>query len=104
MSMKVSFFSGVRLRLRLDEEIPITFVKLILARGNPHYICDSRVLVKPYKEKEKLMTSMASFLLCISILHLALCIDFITVNGAIARGNTCNSSLKGGTIAECPSC
>ncbi|XVE78934.1 hypothetical protein DITRI_Ditri14bG0018000 [Diplodiscus trichospermus] len=28
-------------------------VKLILARGNPHYICDSRVLVKPYKEKGK---------------------------------------------------
>ncbi|CAN0891836.1 Zinc finger CCCH domain-containing protein 55 [Linum grandiflorum] len=26
-------------------------VKLILARGNPHFICDSRVLVKPYKEK-----------------------------------------------------
>ncbi|KAL4302972.1 hypothetical protein GQ457_10G006930 [Hibiscus cannabinus] len=28
-------------------------VKRILARGNPHYICDSRVLVKPYKEKGK---------------------------------------------------
>ncbi|CAN0891838.1 Zinc finger CCCH domain-containing protein 55 [Linum grandiflorum] len=28
-------------------------VKLILARGNPHFICDSRVLVKPYKEKGK---------------------------------------------------
>ncbi|KAL4303165.1 hypothetical protein GQ457_10G006920 [Hibiscus cannabinus] len=28
-------------------------VKQILARGNPHYICDSRVLVKPYKEKGK---------------------------------------------------
>uniref|UniRef100_A0A0E0MJ26 RRM domain-containing protein n=1 Tax=Oryza punctata TaxID=4537 RepID=A0A0E0MJ26_ORYPU len=28
-------------------------VKLILAKGNPHYICDARVLVKPYKEKEK---------------------------------------------------
>ncbi|XP_022732389.1 zinc finger CCCH domain-containing protein 55-like isoform X2 [Durio zibethinus] len=28
-------------------------VKLILSRGNPHYICDSRVLVKPYKEKGK---------------------------------------------------
>ncbi|KAJ8751239.1 hypothetical protein K2173_016420 [Erythroxylum novogranatense] len=26
-------------------------VKIILARGNPHFICDSRVLVKPYKEK-----------------------------------------------------
>lgn len=28
-------------------------VKHILARGNPHFICDSRVLVKPYKEKGK---------------------------------------------------
>ncbi|KAF5725460.1 zinc finger CCCH domain-containing protein 55-like [Tripterygium wilfordii] len=30
-------------------------VKLILARGNPHFICDSRVLVKPYKEKGKVL-------------------------------------------------
>ncbi|CAA0813220.1 Zinc finger CCCH domain-containing protein 46 [Striga hermonthica] len=29
-------------------------VKLILAKGNPHYVCDSRVLVKPYKEKGKI--------------------------------------------------
>ncbi|KAL5764776.1 hypothetical protein ACOSQ2_017370 [Xanthoceras sorbifolium] len=28
-------------------------VKLVLTRGNPHFICDSRVLVKPYKEKGK---------------------------------------------------
>ncbi|KAK6164111.1 hypothetical protein DH2020_000975 [Rehmannia glutinosa] len=28
-------------------------VKLILAKGNPHFLCDSRVLVKPYKEKGK---------------------------------------------------
>ncbi|XP_038988280.1 zinc finger CCCH domain-containing protein 53-like isoform X1 [Phoenix dactylifera] len=26
-------------------------VKLILAKGNPHFVCDARVLVKPYKEK-----------------------------------------------------
>lgn len=26
-------------------------VKVILAEGNPHYICGARVLVKPYKEK-----------------------------------------------------
>ncbi|KAL6505392.1 hypothetical protein OROGR_025209 [Orobanche gracilis] len=29
-------------------------VKLILAKGNPHFVCDSRVLVKPYKEKGKI--------------------------------------------------
>ncbi|XP_034893659.1 zinc finger CCCH domain-containing protein 46 [Populus alba] len=28
-------------------------VRLILAKGNPHFVCDSRVLVKPYKEKGK---------------------------------------------------
>ncbi|XP_073150417.1 zinc finger CCCH domain-containing protein 53-like isoform X2 [Henckelia pumila] len=30
-------------------------VKLILAKGNPHFVCDSRVLVKPYKEKGKIL-------------------------------------------------
>lgn len=30
-------------------------VKIILDKGNPHYVCESRVLVKPYKEKPKLM-------------------------------------------------
>ncbi|GMN26208.1 hypothetical protein TIFTF001_001223, partial [Ficus carica] len=30
-------------------------VKLILAKGNPHFVCDSRVLVKPYKEKGKVV-------------------------------------------------
>ncbi|KAL3851145.1 hypothetical protein ACJIZ3_013027 [Penstemon smallii] len=29
-------------------------VKLILSKGNPHYICGARVLVKPYREKSKL--------------------------------------------------
>ncbi|XP_064934611.1 zinc finger CCCH domain-containing protein 53-like isoform X3 [Musa acuminata AAA Group] len=28
-------------------------VKLILAKGNPHFVCNARVLVKPYKEKGK---------------------------------------------------
>ncbi|PIN13390.1 hypothetical protein CDL12_13991 [Handroanthus impetiginosus] len=30
-------------------------VKLIFAKGNPHYVCDCRVLVKPYKDKAKLL-------------------------------------------------
>ncbi|XP_057748252.1 zinc finger CCCH domain-containing protein 55-like [Arachis stenosperma] len=30
-------------------------VRLILSKGNPHFICDSRVLVKPYKEKGKIV-------------------------------------------------
>ncbi|KAJ1420660.1 RNA-binding domain superfamily [Sesbania bispinosa] len=29
-------------------------VRLVLSKGNPHFICDSRLLVKPYKEKGKL--------------------------------------------------
>ncbi|KAF5461172.1 hypothetical protein F2P56_020991 [Juglans regia] len=29
-------------------------VKIILAKGNPHFVCGSRVLVKPYREKSKL--------------------------------------------------
>ncbi|XVE90801.1 hypothetical protein DITRI_Ditri20bG0105700 [Diplodiscus trichospermus] len=29
-------------------------VKIILAKGNPHFVCDARVLVKPYKEKGKI--------------------------------------------------
>ncbi|KAL6199686.1 hypothetical protein ACLB2K_029469 [Fragaria x ananassa] len=29
-------------------------VRIILAKGNPHFVCDSRVLVKPYKEKGKI--------------------------------------------------
>lgn len=38
-------------------------VKLILAKGNPHFICDSRVLVKPYKEKGKVPDKYGNFLL-----------------------------------------
>ncbi|XP_051124280.1 zinc finger CCCH domain-containing protein 53-like [Andrographis paniculata] len=34
-------------------EYPET-VKLILAKGNPHFVCEARVLVKPYKEKGKI--------------------------------------------------
>ncbi|KAL3508401.1 hypothetical protein ACH5RR_027802 [Cinchona calisaya] len=30
-------------------------VKMILSKGNPHYVCGARVLVKPYREKSKLI-------------------------------------------------
>ncbi|KAJ9171071.1 hypothetical protein P3X46_019119 [Hevea brasiliensis] len=30
-------------------------VKQILAKGNPHFVCGARVLVKPYKEKSRLV-------------------------------------------------
>ncbi|XP_062169156.1 zinc finger CCCH domain-containing protein 18-like isoform X7 [Alnus glutinosa] len=32
-------------------------VKMILAKGNPHFVCGARVLVKPYREKSKLNDS-----------------------------------------------
>jgi len=38
-------------------------VKAVLARGNPHFICDSRVLVKPYKEKGKAFDKYVAFVL-----------------------------------------
>lgn len=42
-------------------------VKVVLARGNPHFICDSRVLVKPYKEKGKVLDKYGAFFLFSSI-------------------------------------
>ncbi|XP_062183292.1 zinc finger CCCH domain-containing protein 53-like [Phragmites australis] len=36
-------------------------VKLILAKGNPHFVCDARVLVKPYKEKGKVPDKFRKF-------------------------------------------
>ncbi|KAI3870545.1 hypothetical protein MKX03_022738, partial [Papaver bracteatum] len=30
-------------------------VKIILAQGNPHFVCGARVLVKPYREKSRLV-------------------------------------------------
>ena len=30
-------------------------VKQILAKGNPHFVCGARVLVKPYREKSRLV-------------------------------------------------
>ncbi|KAJ8766581.1 hypothetical protein K2173_023828 [Erythroxylum novogranatense] len=30
-------------------------VKVVLAKGNPHFVCSARVLVKPYREKTKLL-------------------------------------------------
>ena len=36
-------------------------VKMILAKGNPHFVCGARVLVKPYREKSKLIDRYISF-------------------------------------------
>ncbi|XWS27766.1 hypothetical protein CRYUN_Cryun25bG0008700 [Craigia yunnanensis] len=37
-------------------------VKMILTKGNPHYFCGARVLVKPYREKAKLVDSFSIML------------------------------------------
>lgn len=39
-------------------------VKIILAKGNPHYVCDARVLVKPYKEKGSKPTERMKYTDC----------------------------------------
>ncbi|KAM0878757.1 hypothetical protein ACQ4PT_034691 [Festuca glaucescens] len=36
-------------------------VRLILVKGNPHFVCDARVLVKPYKEKGKVPDRFRKF-------------------------------------------
>ncbi|KAH7537309.1 hypothetical protein FEM48_Zijuj03G0079000 [Ziziphus jujuba var. spinosa] len=38
---------------RYETFVYLETVKLILAKGNPHFACDGRVLVKPYKKKGK---------------------------------------------------
>lgn len=50
-------------------------VKMILAKGNPHFVCDSRVLVKPYKEKGKVAdkyVKMINLLCYFELLHVPL--------------------------------
>ncbi|KAF9611905.1 hypothetical protein IFM89_036688 [Coptis chinensis] len=41
----------------LDFRTRLQLLQLILAKGNPHFFCDARVLVKPYKEKGKVPDS-----------------------------------------------
>lgn len=47
-------------------------VKLILSKGNPHFVCDARVLVKPYKEKGK-VPDKYRHLLFLLLYYLFLC-------------------------------
>ena len=56
-------------------------VRTILARGNPHFICDSRVLVKPYKEKGRILEKyVESFLTFFSFVFSFLIIPFLSNN------------------------
>jgi hypothetical protein len=51
-------------------------VKVILSKGNPHFVCDARVLVKPYKEKGKVpdrFRSVRSFSLALHCISSSSC-------------------------------
>jgi hypothetical protein len=51
-------------------------VKEILAKGNPHYICESRVLVKPYKEKGK-VANKYGIVFSVAVSFCVLCLAFM---------------------------
>ena len=54
-------------------------VKMILAKGNPHFVCGARVLVKPYREKSKLVdrySSSSFFFLSKGRMHFTLVVLF----------------------------
>jgi len=56
-------------------------VKVLLSKGNPHFVCDARVLVKPYKEKGKVpdrFRSVRSFSLALPALHLILILPYFS--------------------------
>lgn len=78
-------------------------VKVVLARGNPHFICDSRVLVKPYKEKGKALDKYVAFFPLCSLSYLCFNVSFIVnevITGSII---ICYSSrLSLGTTPHVP--
>lgn len=58
-------------------------VKQILTKGNPHFVCGARVLVKPYREKSRLIDRL-TFGLCkegnllfYTFFELAVPLDFV---------------------------
>jgi hypothetical protein len=59
-------------------------VKAILSKGNPHFVCDARVLVKPYKEKGK-VSGRFRFVLPSSLLYCPLpaCIAFSSTSALL---------------------
>lgn len=72
-------------------------VKIILAKGNPHFVCDSRVLVKPYKEKGKipdkyndhtLSILVSCFMCCFASYIRCLCCYFPILGSNISNSNS----------------
>lgn len=76
-------------------------VKLILAKGNPHFVCDARVLVKPYKEKGKIPDKHRFVLhyLPFSCVHFDRKLDvlefFLRQRSGLLSGNSSNRSNVG---------
>jgi hypothetical protein len=66
-------------------------VKAILSKGNPHFVCDARVLVKPYKEKGK-VPGRFRFVLPSSLLHCPLpaCMHRILIHIRASLQSHCN--------------
>ena len=66
-------------------------VKAILSKGNPHFVCDARVLVKPYKEKGKVPGRFRSVLPS-SLLHCPLpaCMHRILIHIRASLQSHCN--------------
>ena len=54
-------------------------VKIILNKGNPHFVCNARVLVQPYKEKGKVPDRFRSVASRILTMHVA-CLLTISVS------------------------
>lgn len=51
--------------------------KQILSKGNPHFVCGARVLVKPYREKSKLGERYAFFFVQFSAFWFMPLLDYI---------------------------
>lgn len=78
-------------------------VKLILSKGNPHFVCDARVLVKPYKEKGKVPDKYRHLLFFLVFFSpLSYCFTFAFLNcvdvSLTFAGSTSSSSKWKGVI------
>ncbi|KAK4768023.1 hypothetical protein SAY87_003164 [Trapa incisa] len=69
-------------------------VQTILAKGNPHYVCGARVLVKPYKEKSKLVDRKYPERIEAHLRHLHSYIDADSELHSVPRGSEFSRFLR----------
>lgn len=74
-------------------------VKLILAKGNPHFVCDARVLVKPYKEKGKIPDKHRLYLFFSSLRDFKI-LEFFLIRPwlTLLAGNSSNRWKEGNSL------